>query len=152
MFNGVVKTLSSVRYVPKLKRNLILLSTFDSKRHKYIVESGVLNISKGSLVAMKVQRNTTKLYVLQGSTVTGDATVASSSLSDDDVTRLWHMRLGHVSENGMEELNKRGLLDGQCISKLKFYEHYGFGKQRRVQFTRGIHNTKGTLDYIHSNL
>ncbi|KAG8474742.1 hypothetical protein CXB51_031399 [Gossypium anomalum] len=31
----------------------------------------------------------------QGSTVTGDAAVASSSLSDDDITKLWHMRLGH---------------------------------------------------------
>ncbi|KAG8498673.1 hypothetical protein CXB51_004985 [Gossypium anomalum] len=47
------------------------------------------------------QRKTAKLYVLQGSTVTGDAAVASSSLSDDDITKLWHMRLGHMSENGM---------------------------------------------------
>ncbi|KAG8473469.1 hypothetical protein CXB51_035771 [Gossypium anomalum] len=36
-----------------------------------------------------------------GSTVTGDAAVASSSLSDDDITKLWHMYLGHMSENGM---------------------------------------------------
>ncbi|KAG8496964.1 hypothetical protein CXB51_008194 [Gossypium anomalum] len=53
-----------------------------------------------------------------GSTVTGDAAVASSSLSDDDITKLWHMRLGHMSlghmsENGMVELSKRGLLDGK---------------------------------------
>ncbi|KAG8481022.1 hypothetical protein CXB51_025745 [Gossypium anomalum] len=32
----------------------------------------------------------------KGSTVTGDAAVASSSLSDDDITKLWHMRLGHM--------------------------------------------------------
>ncbi|KAG8498286.1 hypothetical protein CXB51_006980 [Gossypium anomalum] len=50
---------------------------------------------------------------LQGSTVTGDAVVASSSLSDDDITKLWHMLLGHMSENGMVELSKRGLLDGR---------------------------------------
>ncbi|KAG8491329.1 hypothetical protein CXB51_014498 [Gossypium anomalum] len=37
----------------------------------------------------------------KGSTVTGDAAVASSSLSDDDITKLWHMRLGHMSENSM---------------------------------------------------
>ncbi|KAG8499930.1 hypothetical protein CXB51_006489 [Gossypium anomalum] len=88
----------------------------------------------------------------EGSTVTGDVAVASSSLSDDDITKLWHMRLGHMSENGMVELSKRGLLDGQGICKLNFCEHYVFGKQKRVRFTRGIHNTKGTLDYIHSNL
>ncbi|KAG8478549.1 hypothetical protein CXB51_028301 [Gossypium anomalum] len=152
MFDGVVRTLSDVRYVPELKRNLISLSTLDSKGYRYTAKSGVLKISKGSLVVMKGQRKTAKLYVLQGSTVTGDAAVASSSLSDDDITKLWHMRLGHMSENGMVELRKRGLLDGQGICKLNFCEHCIFGKQKRVRFTRGIHNTKETLEYIHSDL
>ncbi|KAG8487019.1 hypothetical protein CXB51_020709 [Gossypium anomalum] len=76
MFDGVVRTLSDVRHVPELKRNLISLSTLDSKGYRYTAESG-------------------------GSTVTGDAAVASSSLSDDDITKLWHMCLGHMSENGM---------------------------------------------------
>ncbi|KAG8483701.1 hypothetical protein CXB51_023428 [Gossypium anomalum] len=152
MFDGVVRTLSDVRYVPELKRNLISLSTLDSKGYRYTAESGVLKISKGSLVVMKGQRKTAKLYVLQGSTVTGDAAVASSFLSDDDITKLWHMRLGHMSENGMVELSKRGLLDGQGICKLNFCEHCVFGKQKRVRFTRGIHNTKETLEYIHSDL
>ncbi|KAG8477597.1 hypothetical protein CXB51_030467 [Gossypium anomalum] len=152
MFDGVVRTLSDVRYVPELKRNLISLSTLDSKGYRYTAESGVLKISKGSLVVMKGQRKTAKLYVLQGSTVTGDAAVTSSSLSDDDITKLWHMRLGHMSENGMVELSKRGLLDGQGICKLNFCEHCVFGKQKRVRFTRGIHNTKETLEYIHSDL
>ncbi|KAG8480196.1 hypothetical protein CXB51_024912 [Gossypium anomalum] len=122
MFDGVVRTLSDVRYVPELKRNLISLSTLDLKGYRYTAESGVLKISKGSLVVMKGQRKTAKLYVLQVSTVTGDAAVASSSLSDDDITKLWHMRLGHMSENGMVELSKRGLLDGQGICKLNFCE------------------------------
>ncbi|KAG8478742.1 hypothetical protein CXB51_028655 [Gossypium anomalum] len=85
-----------------------------------------------------------------GSTITGDATITFSSLSDDDITKLWHMRLGHMSENGMAELKKRGLLDGQGICKLNFCEHCVFGKQKRVRFTRGIHNMKGILEYIHS--
>ncbi|KAG8482633.1 hypothetical protein CXB51_024176 [Gossypium anomalum] len=103
MFDGVVRTLSDIRHVPELKRNLISLSTLDSKWYKYTAES-------------------------RGSTVTGDVVVASSSLSDNDITKLWHMRLGHMSENGMVELSKRGLLDGQGICKLKLYEHCVFGK------------------------
>ncbi|KAG8481939.1 hypothetical protein CXB51_026741 [Gossypium anomalum] len=104
MFDGVVRTLSDVRHVPELKRNLISLSNLDSKGYRYTTESGVLKISKRSLVVMKGQRKTTKLYVLQGSTITGDAAVTSSSLSDDDITKLWHMRLGHMSENSMGTL------------------------------------------------
>ncbi|KAG8493611.1 hypothetical protein CXB51_011778 [Gossypium anomalum] len=118
--------------IAELKRNLILLSTLDSKGYRYTAESGVLKISKGSLVVMKWQRKTVKLYVLQGSIVTGDVAVASSSLSDDDITKFWHMCLGHMSENGMVELSKRGLLDGQGICKLNFCEHCVFGKKKRV--------------------
>ncbi|KAG8476956.1 hypothetical protein CXB51_030500 [Gossypium anomalum] len=55
--------------------------------------------------------------VRHGSTVTGDAAIVSSSLSDNDITKLWHMRLGHMSENDMVELSKRGLLDGLCKSE-----------------------------------
>ena len=73
-------------------------------------------------------------------------------MTNGDVTRLWHMRLGHMSENGMTELSRRGLLDGQSTSKLKFFEHCVFGKQRRVKFSKGIHNTKGTLDYLYYDL
>ncbi|KAG8481473.1 hypothetical protein CXB51_026205 [Gossypium anomalum] len=130
MFDGVVRTLSDVRHVPKLKRNLISLSTLDSKGYRYTAESVVLKISKGSLVVMKGQRKTTKLYVMQVSTVTDNAVVASSSLSDDDITNLWHMRLGHLSENDMVELKKTGLLDRQGICKLKFYEYCVFRKQK----------------------
>ena len=52
----------------------------------------------------------------------------------------------------MTKLSRRGLLNGQSISKLKFCEHCIFGKQKRVKFTKGIHNTKRTLDYIHYDL
>ncbi|KAG8497256.1 hypothetical protein CXB51_008476 [Gossypium anomalum] len=117
MLDGVVRTLSDIRHVPELKRNLISLSTLDSKGDRYTAKSGILKISKGSLVVMKGQGKTAKLYVLQGSTVTGDAAVASSSLLDNDITKFWHMRLGHMSENGMAELSKRGLLDGLCKSE-----------------------------------
>ena len=73
-------------------------------------------------------------------------------MADDDVTRLWHMHLRHVRENGMTELGKRGLLYNQSTSNLKFYEHCVFRKQRQVKFFNGIHNTKGTLDYLHFDI
>ncbi|GJS54945.1 retrovirus-related pol polyprotein from transposon TNT 1-94 [Tanacetum coccineum] len=62
------------------------------------------------------------------------------------------MRLGHMSEKGMMELSKRGLLCGQNTRKLEFCKHHVFGKQHRVKFGTTVHRTKGTLDYIHSDL
>ncbi|KAG8474128.1 hypothetical protein CXB51_033787 [Gossypium anomalum] len=124
---------------------LLVTSVNDSK----VSEEWILDL--GCTFHMSPNRDWFTTYET-GSTVTGDAAVASSSLSDDDITKLRHMRLGHMSENGMAELSKRGLLDGQRICKLNFWEHCVFGKQKRVRFTRRIHNTKGTLEYIHSDL
>ena len=66
--------------------------------------------------------------------------------------KLWHICLRHMSENGMAELSRRGLLDWQKTSKLKFCEHCIFGKRKRVRFSLGIHKSKGLLDYLYSNL
>nr|GEX62887.1 retrotransposon protein, putative, Ty1-copia subclass [Tanacetum cinerariifolium] len=150
MFNGVVRTLTEVRYVPGLKRNLISLSTLDLKGYKYSAVGGVLKVSKGALNVMKADIKSTNLYHLQGSTVTGNSNVASNSSSD--TTNLWHMRLGHMSELGLTALSRRGLLDGQCVGKLKFCEHCIFGKHKRVKFNTSVHTTEGILDYVHSDL
>ena len=139
MFDGVVRTLGNVKYILDLKRNLISLSTLDANGYKYTGEGGVLKVSKGSLVLMKGKRNAANLYVLHGTAITGDTANVTNALSDDDVTKLWHMHLRHMSENGMAELSRRGLLDGQSTSKLEFCEHCVFGKQRRVRFTKGVH-------------
>lgn len=62
------------------------------------------------------------------------------------------MRLGYMSVRGLTELSKRGLLGGQSTGSMDFCEHCVFGKQKRVSFGTAVHRTKGTLDYIHSDL
>ncbi|GKA87844.1 retrovirus-related pol polyprotein from transposon TNT 1-94 [Tanacetum coccineum] len=111
MFDGTVRTLKDVRHVPELKKNLISLGTLDSIGCDYQGRGGVLKVSKGALVVMKGEK-TNGLYLLKGSMITGVAGV-SSSLTKLDTTKLWHMCLGHLSERGMVELYKRGLLYGQ---------------------------------------
>ena len=62
------------------------------------------------------------------------------------------MWLRHMSQKGLELSSKRGLLCGQSISKVEFYEHCVFGKQKWITFSILIHRTQGTLDYIHFNM
>ena len=147
----VVRTLTEVRHIPDLKRNLISLSSLDSIGCMYSGGGGVLKVSKGNLVVMKGSK-VNHLYHLQGSTVMGPSIGTSNSVSDNDKTKLWHMRLGHMSERGMTVLSKRGLLCGEQTTSLDFCEHCVLGKQCRVSFSTGTHSTKGTLDYIHSDL
>ena len=148
--DGVVRTLANVLYIPDLKQNLISLGTLEYLGCKYSAEGGVLKVSKGSLVLLKANR-IGSLYVLQGTVVTGSTTV-SSSKPENDVTKLWHMRLGHMSEKGMHLLGKQGSLGIQGIGKLEFCKHCVFGKQKKVSFSMATHRTNGIIDYIHYEL
>ncbi|KAK3028877.1 hypothetical protein RJ639_038562, partial [Escallonia herrerae] len=68
----------------------------------------------------------------KGSTIIGAAAAAAlSSDIDFDTTKLWHMRLGHISEKGIDVLSKQGLLGSKQIGKLDFCEHCVFEKQCR---------------------
>ncbi|XP_073111292.1 uncharacterized mitochondrial protein AtMg00300-like [Elaeis guineensis] len=127
MHDGIVRTLTQVRHVPDLKKNLISLGTLEANGCKYSAEGGVLRVCRGALILMKAKRSST-LYTLMGTTVTGAAAATSPSMSESEVTKLWHMRLGHMSEKGMTMLSKRGLLCGQSTSKMDFCEHCIFGK------------------------
>ena len=112
MFDRIVRTLGNVKHIPNLKMNLISLSTLDSKGYKYTGEDGALKVRKCALIVMKGQKRTINLFVFQGTTVTSDVVFAFKSMTYADVTKLWHMRLGHMSENGITELSREGLLDG----------------------------------------
>ncbi|KAK3037990.1 hypothetical protein RJ639_031577 [Escallonia herrerae] len=78
-------------------------------------------------------------------TITGAAITVSSSHIDSDTTKLWRMRLEHMSEKGMDMLSKQGLLGSKKIGKLDFCEHCVLGKQCRVKFSQAINTTKGTV-------
>jgi hypothetical protein len=148
MFDGIVRTLTEVRHVPSMSRNLISLSTLDTKGYKYTAGDGVIKVTKGSLVVIKGDLKAENLYVLRGSSGSANAVVAS----DSETTKIWHTRLGHMGAPGLAELSKRGLLDGCHADTLDFCEHCVFSKHERVKFSSAVHNTENILDYVHADL
>jgi len=81
--------------------------------------------------------------------VIGDASVATEK---DDTTRLWHMRLGHMSEQGLRDLHNKGVLPGIRHYKLNLCKFCIIGRQSRVAFTTSVHKTKGLLDLVHTDV
>ena len=81
MHDGIIRTLTDVKHVPKLKKILISLGTLDSNGCTYKVRGKVLRISKGALVMMRGNK-INGFDTLQGSTVTS-AIVVSTSKSRD---------------------------------------------------------------------
>ncbi|KAG7981002.1 hypothetical protein I3843_05G210500 [Carya illinoinensis] len=87
MYDGLVRTLSNVRHIPSLKKNLISLGILDSFGYQYSAGGGVIRVYKGSSVVM-TGKKTDGLYFLQGSTVICGA---PSDVPDSGVTHLWRM-------------------------------------------------------------
>jgi hypothetical protein len=86
--DGMTCTLTDVRHVLTMFRNLISLSTLDNLGYKYFASGGVLKVSKGSLIVMKGVMKSANLYILSGDTIIGtaainyDAVVTSEIYSD----------------------------------------------------------------------
>ena len=62
------------------------------------------------------------------------------------------MRLGHVSERGLVELAKQGLLGKEKLNKLDFCDNCTLGKQHKVKFGVGVHKSSRPFEYVHSDL
>ena len=80
MHDGMTRTLTDVRHIPGMARNLISLSTLDVEGYKHSGSRGVLKVSKGSLVHMIGDMRSAKLYVLRGSTLSG---IAAAVIPDE---------------------------------------------------------------------
>jgi len=148
MFDGMVRELKDVRYVPQLKKNLISVGALKALRLEISIRDGVLKMVKGSMVILKdVQRN--NFYYLKGSTVIGQ--VVTSKNSDNDCTQLCDIRLGHTGEKSLQALTKQGLLKVVSTCKLKFCEHYIIGK-KTSEICTSTHCTEEILDYDHTDV
>lgn len=67
---------------------------------------------KGTEIVMKKAKKN-GLYVLESSSVS--VLAAMPAISDIDITKLWHLKLEHMSVKGMQELSKQGLLSHDKI-------------------------------------
>ena len=122
--NGNQWLLKEVKHVPDLSKNLISIGQLASEGCISIFTDKTWKVIKGSLVIAKGEKVGT-LYLCTGNT---DSFISLASTRVD--TALWHHRLGHMSEKGMQILHKRNLLQYLKQIDLDFCEHCVYGKQK----------------------
>ncbi|KAE8661582.1 putative ribonuclease H protein [Hibiscus syriacus] len=94
-YDGSVRTLSGVRHIPDLKKNLISLGTLHKNGFipKADEDRETIRIVKGALIVTKGKMTIGNIYILLGSIIVDGV---HSVESCDDTTKLWHMRLAHL--------------------------------------------------------
>ncbi|KAH9762162.1 Integrase catalytic domain-containing protein [Citrus sinensis] len=150
MFDGIIRTIGEVRHVNGLKKNLLSLGQIDNHGCKTHVENEIMKIVKGELVLMKAEKIGANLFMLKRETLQeADECVASNG---EESTMMWHLKLGHMSEQSLKILSEQKLLPGLNSVSLPFCEHCVTSKQHRLKFSRFIARSKCILDLIHSDV
>ena len=147
--DGTTKILNNVRHIPDLKRNLISLGTLDDEGYDCRVSRGILKITKASLVVMKGIKKS-GLYRLDGETIPPAYASVIKKGNSDSVA--WHTRMGHISEQGLVELSKQGIIPNYTHVNLPFCEVCVQGKQHKIKLSSTNYRAKKPLEYIHSDL
>ena len=65
---------------------------------------------------------------------------------------MWHLKLVHMSEQGLKILSEKKLLLGLKSVSLPFCEHCVTSKQYRLKFSRCIARSKCILHLIHYDI
>ena len=148
--DGSSFVLHNVRYITELKRNLISLGTLEKEGYTVKMQSGKIKVINGSRVILSGTRRDNCVYSLDGHAVAGE--LNASVEEKDSLAQVWHKRLGHISEAGLQVLEKQELFGKKSLGKLDFCENCVLGKSHRVSFGVGRHTTQGVIDYVHSDL
>jgi hypothetical protein len=74
-------------------------------------------------------------------------------VENETSTELWHRRLGHMSEKGLQVLTKKQLLPNIKGTSLMPCTHCLVRKQRRVSFHKSLQSRKtNILDLVHTDV
>lgn len=139
--DGRIKTLSGVLHILGLSRNLISVSKMVDAGVKTVFEKDRCKMIRGAMVLMRgVQYET--LYKLLGKIVIHECnnTIVPESINEEnnvpDVSggeaMMWHQRLGHIGEKGLQSLQGKSMVEGK--------------------FPSGAARAKEILELIHSDV
>ncbi|KAH9672465.1 hypothetical protein KPL70_017737 [Citrus sinensis] len=103
MFDGMVRELKEVRFVPALKKNLISVGALEAKGYKVTIEDGTMKFTHGAMVILDVW-GPTKTASIGGSHY-------FVTFVDDFSRRVWVYTMRAKDENGVAERMNRTLLE-----------------------------------------
>lgn len=139
--------LKDVRHVPNMRLNLISTGKLDDAGLENHFGGGKWKLTRGNLIMARGKKEGS-LYVTQAKLCKEEVNVASTNME------IWHQRLGHMSEKGLNIRARKNLLHDMKGMSLEPCSDCLGGKQHRVAFQRSSTPTrrKHILDLVHTNV
>ncbi|MCI37404.1 retrovirus-related pol polyprotein from transposon, partial [Trifolium medium] len=111
--SGCALTLKDVRHVPDLRLNLISVHALDLDGFNNNFGDGKWKLTKGSLMVARGSVYST-LYKTQVKLIKDGL----NAVENDVLPELWHKRLAHLSEKGLQILSRKSLIPFDKSTKL----------------------------------
>ena len=121
--------LKDVMHVPDIRLNLISTGRLDDEGFTNFFAESKWKLTKGSLIVAKGKKLNT-LYDIEAKLHKKEINVVQKDASIE----LWHRRLGHINEKGLQTLARKQFLPNFQGMPLKTYGHCLVGKTHRVAF------------------
>ena len=140
--------LKDVRHVPDIRLNLISTGKLNDEGFTNSFGKSKWKLTKGSLVVARGKKQNT-LYVMEAKLHKGEINATQRDVSFE----LWHRRLGHISEKGLQTLARKQFLSNLQGMPLKTCDHCLVGKTHRVAFhTYPPSRRLNIIDLIHTDV
>ena len=143
--NRTKLNLKNVRHALDIRLHLVSASALDDDGYFNTFGGAQWKLTKGSLTVARGMKFF-GLYWLKSSILFNDVNVVDCDNSSD----LWHKRLRHISEKGLNCLVEKNLLPGLKGAKLENCAHCLAEKQHRVSFKSHPPSRKSkVLELVH---
>ena len=150
--NGEEKKLREVYYIPCLKYNIISLGQISEEGNKVELKGEFLRVyDNQERLLIKVKRSANRLYKIVIETNKQECLMTKT----DELSRLWHARLGHVNYQALALMSKHQMVEGmpKIIKPNTVCDGCLMGKQTRKTFpNKTKFSAKKELELIHGDL
>lgn len=150
--NGEERTLHEVYYIPSLRNNIINLGQLSEEGNRVVLKGDFLwDYDKQERLLMKVKRSSIRLYKL---IIESSRHVCLLSKAEE-VSKLWHARLGHVNYQALSMMSKARMATGlpKITQPKSVCDGCLMSKQVRKQFPKqASYTSKEPLELIHGDL
>ena len=135
LVNGIVHIIIGVFYVPGLENSLLSIGQLAEKGLEILIQRGACKIyHPEKRLIMEIAVSLNQMFKLFAVKQLKEEACFNSFM--EDPARLWHCRYGHLSFNGLNILQQKGMVrDLSCLDiSSKVCEDCLVGKQQRNPF------------------